>query len=101
MTEKTLHFLMQCGNFKVFLSVRFYVKSILEAVKVQNLPFSLFLGLRIFNVGKFQTSETDKNHKNQNSELSNVLKWFWISKILEIDFTENQSDRKIMKFSQG
>ena len=29
----------QCGNFRIFLSLRFYVKSILEYVEVQNLPF--------------------------------------------------------------
>ena len=29
----------QCGNFKIFLSLRFYVKSILGMVEVQNLPF--------------------------------------------------------------
>ena len=29
----------QCGNFNVFLSVRFYVKSTLGILQVQNLPF--------------------------------------------------------------
>ena len=29
-----------CGNFMIFLSLRFYVKSILGIVEVQNLPFS-------------------------------------------------------------
>ena len=29
----------QCGNFMIFLSLRFYVKSNLMIVEVQNLPF--------------------------------------------------------------
>ena len=29
----------QCGNFMIFLSFRFYMKSILENVEVQKLPF--------------------------------------------------------------
>ena len=29
----------QCENFVIFLSLRFYVKSILEILEVQNLPF--------------------------------------------------------------
>ena len=29
----------QCGNFMIFLSLSFYVKSILGILKVQNLPF--------------------------------------------------------------
>ena len=29
----------QCGNFMNFLSLRFYVKSILEILGMQNLPF--------------------------------------------------------------
>ena len=29
----------QCGNFMIFLSLRFYMKSILVILQVQNLPF--------------------------------------------------------------
>ena len=29
----------QCGNFRIFLLLRFYVKSILGILEVQNLPF--------------------------------------------------------------
>ena len=36
--QKTI-IVAQCGNFMVSLSLRFYVKSILEIVEVQNLPF--------------------------------------------------------------
>ena len=28
----------QCGNFRIFLSLRFYVKSVLGILEVQNLP---------------------------------------------------------------
>ena len=29
----------QCGNFRIFVSLRFYVKSILDILEVQNQPF--------------------------------------------------------------
>ena len=32
----------QCGNFKIFVSLIFYVKSILRILEVQNLPFLPF-----------------------------------------------------------
>ena len=32
----------QCGNFKIFISLRFYVKSILWILEVQKLPFLQF-----------------------------------------------------------
>ena len=35
----------QCGNFKIFLSLRFYVKSILDYLEVLKLQFLPFLGL--------------------------------------------------------
>ena len=37
----------QCGNFRIFLSLRFYVKSILENLEVLKLLFLPFLGLWI------------------------------------------------------
>ena len=37
-------FWTQCGNFKIFLSLRFYVKSILENLEVRKLPFLPFFG---------------------------------------------------------
>ena len=33
----------QCGNFIIFLSLRFYVKSNLETLEVKNLPFFAIL----------------------------------------------------------
>ena len=35
----------QCGKFRIFLSLIFYVKSILETLEVLKLPFLQFLGL--------------------------------------------------------
>ena len=37
----------QCGNFMIFLSLRFYVKSILEDLEVLKLPFLPFLKAKI------------------------------------------------------
>ena len=37
----------QCGNFRIFLSFKFYVKSILRNLEVPKLPFLSFLGLWI------------------------------------------------------
>ena len=36
--------LTQCGNFMIFLYFKFYVKSILRILEVQNLPFNTFRG---------------------------------------------------------
>ena len=49
----------QCGKFSIFLSLRFYVKSILENVKVEKVPFLQFQGFRFliwvsFNLRKMQ-----------------------------------------------
>ena len=40
----------QCGKFKIFLSLRFYVKSILEKLEVLKLQFLPFLGLWILSI---------------------------------------------------
>jgi len=62
------------GNLKIFVSIRFYVKSILENLKVQKLPFLPFLGSEFCKFGYFQPSKGAKMHKKQNSEPVNVLK---------------------------
>ena len=36
--------ILQCGKFRIFLTLRFYVKSVLENVTVQEMPFLPFLG---------------------------------------------------------
>ena len=56
------------------------VKSILENLEVLNLvlnlPFlTLLQALNLANFVKFQPSKSTKIHKDQNSELSNELKW--------------------------
>ena len=57
-----------------------------------------FLGLWIFYLGKFQPSETTKNHKNQIRASKCVENGsLFISKIPEIDFSVNLMIRKILK----
>ena len=48
----------QCGNFRIFLSFRFYVKSILESLEVQKLPVLPFLGLSM-SFGKCQFGKSE------------------------------------------
>ena len=47
----------QCGNFIIFLSLRFYVKSIFENQEVLKMPFSQFLGLWKCKKYKFRGSK--------------------------------------------
>jgi len=58
----------QCGKFRIFLSLRFYVKSILENLEVLKLPFCCFKSSEICWFCRFQPSKSAKNHKHQNSE---------------------------------
>ena len=37
--KKNLFCFPRCGNFRIFLSLRFYVKSILQILEVSKLPF--------------------------------------------------------------
>ena len=46
--EKNDFIFAQCGNFMIFLSLRFYVKSILGILEVQNLSFDTFRGCRFW-----------------------------------------------------
>ena len=44
----------QCGNFRIFLSLKFYVKSILENLDVVKLPFFATLAaLNLFHMVNF------------------------------------------------
>ena len=65
----------QCGNFIIFPSLRFYVKSILRILEMENLPIANLGGYEFCSFGKFRPSKSAKNHKNQNSEPLNVVKW--------------------------
>ena len=80
----------------IFLSLRFYVKSILRILELQNLPlealnfdfyeFLHFLKAEIYQFNKIQSPFIGQNGS------------FCISTILKIDFKQNLSDRKVMKF---
>ena len=47
----------QCGKIRIFLSLRSYVKSIQENVRVQEMPILLSSGLWNYDFGTFQHSE--------------------------------------------
>ena len=69
----------QCGILGFFLSPRFYVKSILENLKVLKCCFFAILGARKFGqFRKFQPPKSEKFYKIHNSVPPNWLK----SKIL-------------------
>ena len=58
----------QCGNFRIFLSLRFYVKSSVgECRKTKTAVFSIF-GLWILKSWLITDFKKYKNDKNQNSE---------------------------------
>ena len=53
----------QCGNFRILLSLRFYVKSILGIVEVQKLLFLPFWGLWILLIWWIAAFKKCKNSK--------------------------------------
>ena len=65
----------QCGNFIIFLSLRFYVKSIFENQEVLKMPFSQFLGLwKCKNIN----SEALNVFKREFLDFQNPLHWFHV-----------------------
>ena len=75
----SLTFNAQCGNFRIFLSFRFCVKSILEVLEVQKMSFCHILGLWSIDLGKSMPLKSANFikitfHWNQISETVNVLK---------------------------
>ena len=60
--------IMQCENLKIFVSLRFYVKSILNSKSAKTAVFAI---IRAVN---FVDSKSAKIHKNQNSEPLDVEK---------------------------
>ena len=64
----------QCGKFSTFLSLRFYVKSILENVNVQQMPYLQLQRLGIFDLGTFQPSENAKIHEKSEIRVSKCVK---------------------------
>ena len=55
----------QCGKIRIFLSLRFYVKSTLENVKFVKLNYQFFLQFRGYELFKieFQPSKNARIHK--------------------------------------
>ena len=62
----------QCGNFMISLSFRFYVKSILEILEVQHLPF--FEILRVLNFVNLVDFSLEKVQKFIKMQFYNLLK---------------------------
>ena len=55
------HYYTQCGNFRIFQSLRFYVKSMLENLEVlKTAVFAIFRGCGFCSFGKFQLSKSAK-----------------------------------------
>ena len=68
----------QCGKFRIFLSFRFYVKSILENLEnLKNLKLSFFAILGVLNFVDLVISalKSAKTHKFQHYVLWNVFTW--------------------------
>ena len=74
----------QCGNFTIFLSLRFFVKSILWILKVQIRPFNTFI-YDFLHLLKF----TKLGNKRNKSQIPIIGKKgsFRTSKFSKIDFT--------------
>ena len=75
------YFSTKCGHFRIFLSLRFYVKSILDNLEVLKLPvfFAIFGSLNIENLVHFSLQKV-------------------YLKILKKIKIQSLSNRKIMKF---
>ena len=57
-----LLFVSQCGNFRIFLSFRFYVKSTLENVEVLKLPFfAIFGALNLLNLVNYSLLKVERS----------------------------------------
>ena len=88
----------QCGNFRIFLPIRFYVKSKLASLSVvSKVAISTHLQALDFDFYQFLLFVNVKNEqKIKNQRLKNGI--FITSKYSKVDFTENLKDRKILKF---
>ena len=72
------------GNYRIFLSLRFYVKSILD--KLEMLFFCNFGALNLVDLVDFGLQKVQKIIKSQNS-VSECTKMIDYSRILKINFT--------------
>ena len=75
-----------CRNFRIFVSVRLYVKSFLEILEVLKLPFLAILLALNFVILELSAFKKCKHSKNQNSQPLNVFKW----QILHVYNPQNQ-----------
>ena len=66
-----------CGNFKILVSLRFYVKSILRILCriAKTAIFAILRAVNFVQMVNFSLKKSTKIHKNQNSEPLNVVKW--------------------------
>ena len=78
----------QCGKFRIFLPIRFYVKSILNILGVQKLPFLQFQRPWILFLVKFSPQKLQEIIKNWIQSFKNVKTCiFWTFGIPKRDFT--------------
>ena len=86
---------LQCENVMIFLSFRFYVKSILENLEVLKLP--LFAILLIWSISAFNNCKHTKKSKFRASKCVKMAD-FVLLEPPKLISRKNWSDRKIMKF---
>jgi len=79
----------QCGNFRIFVSLRFYVKQFCGFLKFKICRFCHSRGCEFCSFGQFQPSKNEKMHKNSKFIACKYGKMadFALQKNLKIDFT--------------
>ena len=85
-----MDFLAQCRSFIIFLSLRFYVKSVLENSDGQKLPFLPFLGLcilLIWSISACKNCKKSLKSKFRDSKCVKMAVFALLDSILNIDFT--------------
>ena len=69
----------QCGNFRIFLPLKSYVKSILVILKLEKLTFWPYDRIWILDFWIFLKFSSMKFRNNQNSKLPKLLKWQFLT----------------------
>ena len=89
----------QCGNFKIYLQLRLYVKSILLILMPKTALLNIWVTLDFEFLGTFYIFKCEIFPKSK-LKASKTYKTavFDLLKSVKIDFTKNQSGRKIAKF---
>ena len=85
---------LQCGNFRNFLSRKFYVKSVLEISEVQILLCKRHLEALNFDFWTFLHYLKTEIHRINKIQSLKIGK----KAVLELLIVQNLSDRKILKF---